>query len=102
MEEELQTAQPPVAWRMAVTKMAAAGVRRSDNNVMAKGMCFAARASGNRKRRLGTNDTGYGKDATYGDDGKRVNASARAHDEGKESNNAGTTPATRTTAQCWQ
>jgi hypothetical protein len=39
-EEELQTAQPTVAWGMAMTKTAAAGVRRSDNNVVAKRRVF--------------------------------------------------------------
>ncbi len=102
MEEELQTAQPIVAWGLAVTKMAAVGVRCPDNNVVAKGVCFAARVSGDRKWKLGVDDAGYGKDATYGDDGKRVNASAKAQDKGKESNNAGATPAMTTTGQCWQ
>ncbi len=84
-----------------MTKTAAASVRRSDNNVVAKDVCFAARASGNRKRRPGVDDAGYGKDATYGNDGKRVNAFTRVHDEGKESNNAGAMPARTMTAQCW-
>ncbi len=102
MEEELQTAQPIVAWGMAVIKTAAACVRCPDNNVVAKGVCFAARASGNRKRRPGVDNAGYGKNATYGNDGKRVNTSARAHNEGKESNNVGKMPAMTTTVQCWQ
>jgi hypothetical protein len=33
--------------------------------------------TGNRKRRTGIDNTGYGKDAKYGDDGIRVNITTR-------------------------
>jgi hypothetical protein len=62
---------------MVVTKMVAAAVRRSDNDVVAKGTCIAARASGDRKQRTGIDDTRYGKDATYGNDGGRANTTTR-------------------------
>jgi hypothetical protein len=62
---------------MVVTKTAAAAVRRSDDDVMAKGTCIAARASGDRKRRTSIDDTGYGEDATYGNDGGRANVTTR-------------------------
>jgi hypothetical protein len=70
-------AHPTVAWGMVVTKMAAAPVRRSNNDVVAKGTCIAARVSGNRKQRMGIDDTGYGKDATYSNDGGRANTNTR-------------------------
>jgi hypothetical protein len=70
-------AHPAVAWEMVVTKTAAAALRCSDNDVMAKGTCIAARASGDRKQRTGVDATGYGKDATYGKDGGRANATTR-------------------------
>jgi hypothetical protein len=76
-EEELQMAHPTVAWGMVVTKTAAAAVRCSDDDVVEKGTRIAARASGDRKRRTGIEDTGYGKDATYGNDGGRANATTR-------------------------
>ncbi len=60
-----------------MTETAAAAMRCSNNNIMAKGTCIAARVSGNRKWRAGVEDTGYGKDATYGDDGGRANATTR-------------------------
>ncbi len=41
-------------------------------------MCIAARVSGDRKWRTGINNTGYGKDATYGDDGARANTTTRS------------------------
>ncbi len=62
---------------MVVTKTAAAAVRRSDNNVVAKGTCIAVRASGDRKQRTGVDDTGYGEDAMYVNDGGRANATRR-------------------------
>jgi hypothetical protein len=62
---------------MVVTKTAAAAVRHSDDDAVAKGTCIAARTSGDRKRRTGIDDTGYGEDATYGDDGGRANATTR-------------------------
>ncbi len=70
-------AHPAVAWGMVVTEMAAAAVRRSKDNVVAKGTCIAAWASGNRKRRTGVDDTGYGKDTTYGNNSGRVNTTTR-------------------------
>jgi hypothetical protein len=36
LEEDLQTANPTVAWGMAVTEMAAAAVRCSNNDAVAK------------------------------------------------------------------
>jgi hypothetical protein len=68
---------PAVAWGMVVTKTAAAAVRCSNNAVVAKGICIAARASGNRKRKTGIDDTRYGKDAMYDNDGGRVNTTTR-------------------------
>ena len=62
---------------MVMTTMAAAAVRRSDDDVVEKGMCIAARASGDRKRRTGVDDTGYSKDTMYGNDSGRVNATMR-------------------------
>ena len=62
---------------MVVTKMAAAAMRCSNDNVVAKGTCIVARASGDRKQMRGVDDTGYGKDATYGNDGGRANATTR-------------------------
>ncbi len=70
-------AHPAVAWEMVVTEMAAAAVRCSNNDIVAKGTCIVARASGDRKRRTGVDDAGYGKDATYGNDGGRANATTR-------------------------
>jgi hypothetical protein len=70
-------AHPAVAWGMVMTKTAAAAMRRSNDDVLAKGTCIATRASGDRKRRMGIDDTKYGKDATYGNDGGRVNATTR-------------------------
>jgi hypothetical protein len=102
LEEELQTAQPTVAWGMAMTKTVAAAVRRSNEDVVAKSACIAARASGNRKQRTGIDDTGYGKDATYGHGGGGQTPWQRVCNEGKEGNNTGAMPATTTTAQCWQ
>jgi hypothetical protein len=61
-----------------MTKTAAAAVRHSDNDVVAKGRCIATRASGDRKRRTGIDNTGYGKDTTYGNDGGRANATTRS------------------------
>ncbi len=52
-------------------------MRHSDDDAVAKGTCIAARTSGDRKRRTGIDDTGYGEDATYGDDGGRANATTR-------------------------
>jgi hypothetical protein len=66
-----------VVWGMVVTKMAAAAMRRSDDNVVAKGMCIAARASGNRKWRMGVNNTGYRENAMYSNDGRRANVTTR-------------------------
>ena len=60
-----------------MTKMAAAAVRRSDDNIIAKGMCIAARASGDRKWRMSIDNTGYGENTTYGNDGGRANATTR-------------------------
>jgi hypothetical protein len=60
-----------------MTKTAAAAMRHSNNDVVAKGTCIAARASGDRKWRTGIDNTGYGKDATYGNDGGRVIATTR-------------------------
>ncbi len=70
-------AHPAVAWGMVVTETAAAAVRHSDNDVVAKDMCVSARTSGDRKRRTGIDDTRYGEDATYGNDGGRVNATTK-------------------------
>jgi hypothetical protein len=70
-------AHPTVAWGMVMTKMAAAAVRRSNDNVVAKGMCIAARVSGNRKRRMGVDGTGYNENTTYGNDGGKANATTR-------------------------
>ncbi len=70
-------AHPAVAWGVVMIKTAAAAVRRSENDVVAKGTCIAARASGDRKWRTGVDDTRYGKDATYGNGGGRVNATTR-------------------------
>jgi hypothetical protein len=70
-------AHPAVAWGMVMTKTAAAAVRRFDDNVVAKGTCIAARASGDRKQRTGVDDTKYGKDAMYGNDSERANATTR-------------------------
>jgi hypothetical protein len=46
-------AHPTVPWGMVVTEMAAAAVRRPNNGIVAKGRCIAARASDNRKQRMG-------------------------------------------------
>ncbi len=70
-------AHPAVAGGMVMTEMAAAAVRCSNNNVVAKGACIAGRASGDRKWRTGIDNTGYGKDAMYGNDGGRANATTR-------------------------
>jgi hypothetical protein len=70
-------AHPAVAWGMVMTETAAAAVRRSNNDVVAKGTCIAARASCDGKWRTGIDNTGYGKDATYGNDGGRANATTR-------------------------
>ena len=70
-------AHPAVPWGMVVTKTAAAAVRRSDDNIMAKGTCIAARASGDRKQRTGVDNTGYGKDTTDSNDSGRANATTR-------------------------
>ncbi len=70
-------AHPAVACGMVVTKTAAAAMRCSNNNIVAKGTCIATRASGNRKQRRGVDNTGYGEDATYGNDGGRENATMR-------------------------
>jgi hypothetical protein len=70
-------AHPALPWGMVVTKTAAAAVRCSNEDIVAKGTCIAARVSGNRKRRTGANNTGYGNDATYGNDGRRANVTPR-------------------------
>ncbi len=70
-------AHAAVPWGMVMTKTVAAAVRCSNDDIVAKGMCIAARASGNRKRRMGINNTGYGEDATYGNDGGRANVTTR-------------------------
>jgi hypothetical protein len=70
-------AHPAVPSGMVVTKMATAAVRRSDNNIVENGTRISARTSGNRKRRTGVNNTRYGEDATYGNDGRRANVTTR-------------------------
>ncbi len=62
---------------MVVTKTVAAAVRRSDNDVVAKCTCIAARVSGDRKWRTGVDNTGYGKDAMYSNDNRRADAITR-------------------------
>jgi hypothetical protein len=59
LEEELQMAHPAVPWGMVVTETAAAAVRHSNNDIVTKGTCIAARVSGSRKLRTGVNDTGW-------------------------------------------
>ncbi len=88
---------------MVVTKTAAAAMRCSNDDIMAKSTCIAARASGNRKQRTGINDTGCGEDATYGNDSGRANVTMRGAQRGQrrprtKGDNAGATPATTTTA----
>ncbi len=70
-------AHPAVSWGMVVTETAAAAMRCSSNNVVAKGTCIAARASGDRKQRTGVDNTGYGKDTTDSNDSGRANATTR-------------------------
>ncbi len=60
-----------------MTETAAAAVRCSNDDVVAKGTCIAARASGDRKRRTGIDDTGYGKDPMNGNDGGRATNTTR-------------------------
>ncbi len=70
-------AHPAVAWGMVMTETAAAAVRRSNDDVVVKSTCIAARASGDRKRRTGVDDTGYSKDAMNGNDGGRATTTTR-------------------------
>jgi hypothetical protein len=70
-------AHPAVAWGMVMTETAAAAIRCSDDNVMVKGTCIAVRVPGNRKQRTCVDNIRYGKEATYGNDGGRVNATTR-------------------------
>jgi hypothetical protein len=58
-------------------QVGAIAMRCSGNDIMAKGTCIAAKVSGNRKQRMGIDDTGYGKDAKYGNDSGRANITTR-------------------------
>jgi hypothetical protein len=56
---------------------------------------------------MGIDNTGYGEDTTYGNDGGRSNATTRGPRWGQrrprtKGNNASATPATTSAAQCWQ
>ncbi len=124
MEEELQMAQPAVAWGRAMTKVAAAAVRHSANNIVAEvavkmaaaaarcwdgagvaapclalaGKYCVGKCSGRQQSMRATKQPStmtkahallqghqatkkrrrvYYKDAMYGNDGGRANATAR-------------------------
>jgi hypothetical protein len=89
-------AHPAIPWGIVGTKMAAAAVRRSDNDIMAKGMCIAARASGNRNggRALTTPDTARTPRTAMMAEGQTSPREAR--NEGKDAHTPRvTTPAQR-------
>ncbi len=58
-------------------QVGATTMRCSDNDIVSKGTCIAAKVSGNKKPRTGVDDTGYGKDAKHGNDSRRENITTR-------------------------